>query len=234
MIRADTDVVIIGAGPAGLSAALNLARARRRVMLIDSNRPRNSATLFSHGYLTRDGITPHELRHLGRKELTAYSGVEHHLGHVERVSRVDGGVRVERRPVADIVGEHSRSPRCCSPTEPAFRSRAASCGRTGMRHSTTPPRATSGLPAPVVSGALRWQLGRPVPELPVMRATSTYCLCDRKCSWVSASISSSLSASSCFASVRSVLDQRMNNRMSTGTSATSAMNHSRSPDRCWS
>src|SRR6185312_14849531 len=92
---ADTDVVIIGAGPAGLSAALNLARARRTVMLIDSNRPRNSATLFSHGYLTRDGITPFELRRLGRKEVVAYSGVEHHLGHVERVSRVDGGFEIE-------------------------------------------------------------------------------------------------------------------------------------------
>ena len=95
MNGADTDVVIIGAGPAGLSAALNLARARRRVMLIDSNRPRNSATLLSHGYLTRDGITPHELRRLGRKELTAYPGVEHHLGHVERVSRVEGGFEIE-------------------------------------------------------------------------------------------------------------------------------------------
>lgn len=99
MNGADTDVVIIGAGPAGLSAALNLVRARRKVMLIDSNRPRNSATLFSHGYLTRDGITPHELRRLGRKELMAYSGVEHHLGHVERVSRVDGGFEIEAKRV---------------------------------------------------------------------------------------------------------------------------------------
>ncbi|WP_349904294.1 NAD(P)/FAD-dependent oxidoreductase [Parafrigoribacterium humi] len=90
----DADVVIIGAGPAGLSAALNLARARRRVVLLDSNRPRNSVTLVAHGFLTRDGITPHALRKLGLAELAAYPEVHHHLGHVEAVTRVDGGFEI--------------------------------------------------------------------------------------------------------------------------------------------
>ena len=71
----DAEVTIIGAGPAGLSAALNLARARVSVVVIDEGRPRNAATLRSHGFLTRDGVPPLELRKLARAELAAYPGV---------------------------------------------------------------------------------------------------------------------------------------------------------------
>jgi thioredoxin reductase len=77
------DVIIVGGGPAGLSAALMLGRCRRSVLVCDTGRPRNLASHGLHGYLTRDGISPQEFIALGRRELQQYTTVE--LRNVEVV-----------------------------------------------------------------------------------------------------------------------------------------------------
>jgi thioredoxin reductase len=70
------DVLIIGAGSAGLSAALTLGRCMRRVLVADGGPPRNEASPGVHGFLTRDGIRPAELLRLGHEQLLPYDSVE--------------------------------------------------------------------------------------------------------------------------------------------------------------
>jgi thioredoxin reductase len=72
----DYDVAIVGAGPAGLSAALMLGRCRRRVIVVDDGQPRNRAAVATHGFLTRDGTPPFELLDLARAELARYTTVQ--------------------------------------------------------------------------------------------------------------------------------------------------------------
>lgn len=68
------DVIVIGGGAAGLSAALVLARARRRVLVVDAGEPRNSPAARMHGFLSRDGLPPRELLAAGRAEVEGYGG----------------------------------------------------------------------------------------------------------------------------------------------------------------
>jgi thioredoxin reductase len=68
------DVVVIGGGAAGLSAALVLSRARRKVLVVDAGTPRNAPAAHMHGYLSRDGLPPGELLAFGRNEVKSYGG----------------------------------------------------------------------------------------------------------------------------------------------------------------
>jgi thioredoxin reductase len=85
------DVLIVGGGPAGLSAALVLGRARRRVLLVDSGTPRNAVSRGVHGFLGHDGILPHELRRIGREQLQPLPGVELREGQVADAWREPDG-----------------------------------------------------------------------------------------------------------------------------------------------
>jgi thioredoxin reductase len=64
------DVVVVGGGAAGLSAALVLTRARRRVAVVDAGHPRNAPAAHMHGFLGSDGLPPSELLAAGRGEVT--------------------------------------------------------------------------------------------------------------------------------------------------------------------
>ena len=91
----DVDVVIIGASFAGLSAALMLARARRRVVLIDEGLPRNRFATQSHGFLGQDGVAPDMIRERGLAEVLAYPTAAHLPGRVGRVHGSKGAFMVE-------------------------------------------------------------------------------------------------------------------------------------------
>ena len=107
------DVVVIGAGAAGLSAALLLGRARRDVVVIDAGEPRNAPAAHMHGFLSRDGLPPSALLDLGRAEVARY-GVRLIRGRVEQIDhafadhgffvRMAGGVVLKARRVLVATG----------------------------------------------------------------------------------------------------------------------------------
>lgn len=106
------DVIIVGAGPAGLSAALILGRSRRRVLVCDTKKPRNAAARAMHGFLTRDGIAPAEFLRVAREQLRPYDTIEIRdvevttaacvSGHFEVT--LDGDVRLSGRKLLIATG----------------------------------------------------------------------------------------------------------------------------------
>ena len=94
------DVIIVGGGPAGLSAALVLGRCRRKVLVVDAGSPRNIRSHGVHGFITREGCRPTELLAMARKQIEPY-GVQFREGTVMRVDRNDTGF------VATLLDESS-------------------------------------------------------------------------------------------------------------------------------
>jgi len=110
------DTVVIGGGAAGLTAALALARATRRVLVLDAGEPRNAPAAGVHGYLGREGTPPLELVGLGREEVASYGGVVRtaRVASVHRTGDCEGGTgftvvlddgeRIEARTLVAATG----------------------------------------------------------------------------------------------------------------------------------
>ncbi|CAB3887097.1 NAD(P)/FAD-dependent oxidoreductase [Achromobacter mucicolens] len=88
------DVIIIGGSFAGLSAAMQLARARRQVLLVDAARPRNRYAAHAHGFLGQDGVPPHEIVANARAQLARYPTVSFLDGEAIQALAQDGGFTV--------------------------------------------------------------------------------------------------------------------------------------------
>ena len=112
------DVVVIGGGAAGLSAALVLARARRTVLVIDAGAPRNAPATHLHGYLSRDGVPPAQLLAAGHGEVVGYGGdiVEGTVTDLVRDGRsgfwvlLAGGTRISARRLMVTTGLRDELP----------------------------------------------------------------------------------------------------------------------------
>jgi thioredoxin reductase len=108
------DVVVVGGGTAGLSAALMLGRARRRVVVVDAGAPRNAPAAHMHGYLSRDGMTPAAFLAAGRAEVAGY-GVELVEDRVVAIEpgfavRLAGGAVLRARQILVATGAGDELP----------------------------------------------------------------------------------------------------------------------------
>jgi thioredoxin reductase len=108
------DVVVVGGGAAGLSAALVLGRARRRVAVVDAGAPRNAPAAHMQGFLCRDGMPPADFLAVGRAEMTGY-GVEFIEDHVTGIEagffvRLAGGQVLTARRILLATGVRDKLP----------------------------------------------------------------------------------------------------------------------------
>ncbi|WDZ97282.1 NAD(P)/FAD-dependent oxidoreductase [Herbaspirillum sp. WKF16] len=112
------DVIVVGASFAGASAAMQLARARRKILLIDAGSPRNRYAEASHGFLGQDGTPPHEIMAIAVQQLMAYPNFELAVAYAEHAAAdaqgvsvtVEGGRRFQARRLILATGVRDELP----------------------------------------------------------------------------------------------------------------------------
>ncbi|NER12599.1 FAD-dependent oxidoreductase [Leptobacterium flavescens] len=89
------DVVIIGGGPAGMSAALVLGRSRINTIILNTEKARNLVTTHSHGFLTQDGKHPSEIFSIAKKQLEKYPSVTYKKEKALSVEKTTDGFLIK-------------------------------------------------------------------------------------------------------------------------------------------
>ncbi len=88
------DVIIVGGSYSGLAAAMALGRALRKVLIIDSGKPCNMQTPYSHNFLTQDGKTPKEISTIAKHQVEQYSTVQFFNGLATNGVKMDTGFEI--------------------------------------------------------------------------------------------------------------------------------------------
>ena len=147
-MQREWDVIIVGGGSAGLSAALMLVRARRQVLVLDGGAPRNRFAAHMHGVLGRDGWSPLELLEHGRAEVERYGGVVR-SGEVAKAERIanrddagfavtlESGERHHARRLVVATGLRDELPEIPGLAEQWGRARSSARTATGGRCATS-------------------------------------------------------------------------------------------------
>ena len=100
------DAIVVGASFAGLSAAMQLARARRKLLVIDAGAPRNRFAQAAHGFLGQDGVPPAAIMRTGLTQLSAYPSVEFADGLATRAGgEIDGFGEVMAQSVLEFFAK---------------------------------------------------------------------------------------------------------------------------------
>lgn len=167
------DAIVIGAGPAGLQAALTLGRMHRSTLLLDSGEYRNGTVQHMHNVIANDGTPPAEFRATARAQLAAYADVEIRKATVESIAGVEGDF------VISLLGGASASARNIILVTgvvddlPAIEGLSALWGRKVFACPFCDGHEHAGKPIAVLGGAARAQhligmLGRIVSEITVI------------------------------------------------------------------
>ncbi|WP_027384959.1 NAD(P)/FAD-dependent oxidoreductase [Epilithonimonas caeni] len=88
------DVIIVGGSYAGLSAAMSLGRSLRKVLVIDSGKPCNEQTPYSHNFLTQDGKTPKEISKIAKEQVRDYDTLQFHDGLATEGKKTENGFEI--------------------------------------------------------------------------------------------------------------------------------------------